>query len=60
MADLAVPKIVYRSVAGADRARFAQWLGDAAAAGGAEAPLRRRPFMILDSYASRATTETAR
>ena len=36
MADLAMPKIVYRSVAGADPARFAQWLGDAADAGGAE------------------------
>jgi len=32
MGDLAVPKIVYRSVAGADRATFERWCSDAASA----------------------------
>jgi hypothetical protein len=32
MADLAVPKIVYRSVAGADRAGFERWCAECAAA----------------------------
>src|SRR5262245_62567929 len=32
MADLTVPKIVYRSVAGADRASFERWLQDVAGA----------------------------
>jgi hypothetical protein len=36
MADLALPKIVYRSVAGADRATFERWLGGVAAAGAHE------------------------
>jgi len=61
MADVDVPKIVYRSVAGTDRAGFERWLAEAAGAGPARvsvlvgAPSRRGApaggLALADAYA---------